>query len=87
MNRMILFDMPQEFQRLAFRAAESQDYEADLAALIERLKEAAGNGPDWRVNVGKVRGQLRLMKTGLKPPQCAFYENAIGRLTTMMEET
>ncbi len=79
--------MAQEFQQLAFRTAQNQDYETSLTALVERLKKAAGNGLDWRANVGKVRGQLRLMKTGAEPPQCAFYDNAIDRLTIIMAAT
>lgn len=101
MNAMILATWPRQFQQLATDVRQGRDYEADLAALVERLGEAAGNGPDRRASVEKVRGQLRMREQTLGIPepmlpekltdpgnQCerAFYADAIVRMTALIEE-
>ena len=99
MTAMILHGMPQEFQQLSIRNEKEEDWKADLATLVKRLREAAGTGPDWRDNVKKVRGQLRLHKHALSVSepglpnkltdphnqhQRALYGAAIDHLTALI---
>ena len=59
MNEMILAGLPNEYQQLAVHAAQGDDYQTALAALTERLEQAAGGGLKWQANVEKVRDELR----------------------------
>ena len=100
MNEMILAGLPKEYRQLAVRAAQGDDYQTILAALTERLEQAAGDGPKWKANIEKVRGELRSQEHALGVPesnlpdklahshnqrQRAFYADAIARLSTLIE--
>ncbi len=100
MKEVILAGMPREFRQLAVRAAQGDDCQTALAAFVERLEQAAGDGLKWKANVEKVRDELRRQEHahGVSEPslpdklthphnqrQRAFYADAIARLNTLID--
>ena len=100
MDTVALAGLPREFDALAVQAGLGKDVEARLEALVKRVRDAAGTDAGWKREMEKVRARLRVQKVTLETPdpalpgkladphihrQRAFYADAIGRLTALIE--